>query len=250
MNTDQLDLDVLRAELADTDFTVIEYVASTGSTNADLLAGDPVHRKVLLAGEQTAGRGRLGRPWSSPDGSQLIVSVSLVVADDRADALGILPIAIGVALTDAIPQAQLKWPNDLLIRERKLAGILAEAAPVGDGTYRVVIGFGINTGLTREQLPVDHATSLRLEDIDYDTTTLAVGVLRAVDKRLTQWLTADPTLIDDYRAVCLTIGQRVRLETAAGQKVGTVDKVEDDGRIVVDGTAYSAGDVTHLRPRD
>lgn len=243
-------IDTLRARLADTDYSSITYVERTGSTNADLLKGPAAHRAVLIAGEQTAGRGRLGRQWESRPGAQLATSVSLIVDAEHIDSLGLVPIAIGVALTDAIEQATLKWPNDLLIDGRKLAGILAEAAPLGDGTFRVVIGFGVNTGLQAEHLPVPHATSLAIAGIDYEDTALAEAMLRSVDKRLTQWLEKDDTLIDDYRTVCSSIGQRVRLETPGGDVIGIVDAVEDDGRIVVAGTAYSAGDVTHLRRHD
>lgn len=250
MDTDRIDLDALRAALAGTGYTTIDYVDTTGSTNADLLAAPSSHRAVLLAGEQTAGRGRLGRAWSSPVGGQLIASVALTATARRVEALGALPLAVGVALTDALPAATLKWPNDLLIDDRKLAGILAEAAPAPDGTYRVVIGFGVNTGLSRQQLPVPHATSLRLAGVPYDMTALAGQVLRAVDKRLNQWEQDDAALVDDYRAACASIGQRVKLDTPSGTVEGTVDGVGDDGRIIVDGRAYSAGDVTHLRRRD
>lgn len=250
MGTLDLDIPRLRAALADTGFSDISYTASTGSTNADLMAGEAVHRRVLLAGEQTAGKGRLGRQWVSPYGGQLICSISLIVPARHLDHLGLLPIAIGTALTDALPQASLKWPNDLLLDGRKLAGILAEAAPLDEGGYRVVIGFGVNTGLHEAQLPVAHATSLRVAGIEYDATGLAAAVLRAVDRRLEQWWDDREKLIDDYRHVCATIGQKVRLDTPSGPVVGTASGVEADGRIIVDGAAYAAGDVTHLRPGD
>lgn len=243
-----LDLDRLRDELADTHLGPVNYVASTGSTNADLLAGPPQHLGVLLAGEQTSGRGRLGRAWSSPAGSQLICSVSLVLGPEYFQRLGTLTLAAGVALTDAVDCAVLKWPNDVLIDGKKLVGILAEAAPLDDGSYRVVVGFGVNTLLTREQLPVEHATSLVLEGVDVEPTEFAARVLRAVDKRLQQWLAEDPALMADYRAVCSSLGQHVRLELPGSTVTGVVDAVADDGRISVDGTWYSAGDVTHLRP--
>lgn len=245
-----LDVDELRRRLTDTGNRLgpIDFVDSTGSTNADLLAGPPGHGRVLLAGEQTAGRGRLGRAWASPRGGQLICSVGLVIDAEAVSRLGTLTLAVGVALTDAIDRAELKWPNDVLIDGRKLVGILAEAAPLDDGSYHVVVGFGLNTRLTREQLPVAHATSLLLEGDDRDPTALAAAVLGAVDKRLGQWAAHDASLLDDYRGVCSTIGKAVRLEMPTGTITGTVDDVGDDGRISVDGTFYSAGDVTHLRP--
>lgn len=229
-------------------FSSIDYVESTGSTNTDLMNGEPGHMSVLIAGEQTAGKGRLGRAWSSPAGGQLICSVALIIDSGQVERLGTLPLAIGVALTDAISQAELKWPNDVLINGRKLVGILAEGTSLIDGSFRVVVGFGLNAGLAQEQLPVAHATSLAVEGIDYEMTELAETVLRGVEKRLLQWQSGDPELMADYRKVSATIGKRVRLETPTGDVFGLVDDVADDGRVIVDGQAYSAGDVTHLRP--
>lgn len=229
-------------------YSAINYVDSTGSTNTDLLNSDAGHKSVLIAGEQTAGKGRLGRAWSSPKGAQFICSIALIVGERDVERLGTLPLAVGVALTDAIPTAELKWPNDVLIDGRKLVGILAEGTSLIDGQFRVVVGFGINVGLTREQLPVEHATSLLLEGLDTDLTELGERVLTGVEKRLFQWQERDPQLMADYRRVSATIGKRVRLETPQGDVFGLVDDVADDGRVIVDGQAYSAGDVTHLRP--
>lgn len=241
-----VNIDQLRQRLPG--FSAIDYVESTGSTNADLMDSAAGDMTVLIAGEQTAGKGRLGRTWVSPRGGQFICSIALVVGDADVERLGTLPLAVGVALTDALPRAELKWPNDVLIDGRKLVGILAEGSPLNDGSFRVVVGFGLNAGLTRDQLPVENATSLAVEGIAFDMTELAESVLRGVEKRLGQWRDADPELLADYRQVCATIGRRVRLETPQGDVFGLVDDVADDGRVVVDGQAYSAGDVTHLRP--
>ncbi|TNL98439.1 biotin--[acetyl-CoA-carboxylase] ligase [Corynebacterium tapiri] len=231
----------------------IDFVESTGSTNADLLAARPSDGAVLLAGEQTAGRGRLGRRWESPAGDQLIFSLGLVVDEARVKRLGTLPLAVGAGVADAVvgvaPNAGLKWPNDVLIDGRKLAGILAEAAPLEAGKYHVVVGCGINTGMPAERLPVAHATSLRVCDIEFDQEKLAVAVLGSVEKRVQQWRADDPQMLQDYRQHCVTIGQRVKLETPRGEIVGLAETVDDEGCVVVDGQAYSAGDVTHLRPR-
>ena len=142
---------VIPTQLADL-YPHIDLVESTGSTNADLLAGDAPHGAVLIARHQSAGRGRRGRQWSAPADTQLIFSVLLRVTD--VERLGTLTLAAGLAVTDVIAPATLKWPNDVLIDGRKLCGILAEAASGPDGEFTVVVGVGLNHLLTREQLPV------------------------------------------------------------------------------------------------
>ncbi len=229
-------------------YSRVVRVVDTGSTNADLIADDTApDGALLIADHQSAGRGRLGRTWTAPAGTQLIFSTLLLVDSDDLERLGTVTLAAGLALTDVIDSATLKWPNDVLIGGRKLCGILAEAAPAADGTYRVVIGVGLNHLLTREQLPVAHATSLALSGIDVTRAELEEQVLTALARRLRQWRADDPALMADYRAVCSSIGQKVRLEAPTGDVLGTVDTVADDGRILIDGAAYSAGDVTHLR---
>lgn len=229
-------------------YSRVVRVDDTGSTNADLLADDSApHGALLIADHQTAGRGRLGRTWTAPAGTQLIFSTLLLVDAEDLERLGAVTLAAGLALTDVLAPATLKWPNDVLIDGRKLCGILAEAAPAAGGSYRVVIGVGLNHLLAREQLPVAHATSLALAGIDLPRAELEGQVFTALARRLRQWGDDDPCLMDDYRAVCSSIGQDVRLQAPTGDVLGTVDTVADDGRILIDGTAYSAGDVTHLR---
>lgn len=239
---------VIPTQLADL-YPHLDVVESTGSTNADLLASDAPHGAVLIARHQSAGRGRRGRPWSAPADTQLIFSVLLRVTDADVARLGTLPLAAGVAVTDVVAPATLKWPNDVLIDGRKLCGILAEAASGPDGEFTVVVGVGLNHLLTREQLPVPHATSLALEGVEITRERLTVDVLTALAARLQQWRVDDPQLMADYRATCSSLGKDVRLEAPGGEVEGTVTAVADDGRIVIDGEAFAAGDVTHLRLR-
>lgn len=295
-----LNLDRIR-EALDGDYSVIDYTESTGSTNTDLMEAEKVaDGTVLLANEQVSGKGRLGRQWVSPAGSQLIFSV--LILPDSLDHLGTLPLAAGLAVTDTVEGAVLKWPNDVQIDGKKLCGILAEAGPVGEAfksapktevskaevnkaeinkaeinkaeinkaeinkaevnkaeiapkteaanppSARVVVGMGINVTLTREELPIEAATSLALEGLDTDRTELAITVLKNLRHRITQWEQQDSQLMADYRKVCSSIGQEVRLEAPTGAVTGTVEGVADDGRINVGGEYYSAGDVIHLRP--
>ncbi|MFR9838615.1 biotin--[acetyl-CoA-carboxylase] ligase [Corynebacterium striatum] len=273
--TAPLDIERIRTALAD-DFAVIDYVEQTGSTNTDLMQAENVaDGTVLLANEQVSGKGRLGRTWVSPAGSQLILSV--LILPEALEYLGTLPLASGLAVTDTVEGSVLKWPNDVHIDGNKLCGILAEAGPVGAAfksvpktefnkaevnkaevapkteagatlSARVVVGMGLNVTLTREQLPIEKATSLALEGRDTDRTELAIALLKNLRRRITQWENQDPQLMADYRKVCSSIGQEVRLEAPTGDVVGVVESIADDGRINVGGEYYSAGDVTHLRP--
>lgn len=273
--TAPLDIERIRTALAD-DFAVIDYVEQTGSTNTDLMQAENVaDGTMLLANEQVSGKGRLGRTWVSPAGSQLILSV--LILPETLEYLGTLPLASGLAVTDTVEGSVLKWPNDVHIDGNKLCGILAEAGPVGAAfksapktefnkaevnkaevapkteagatlSARVVVGMGLNVTLTREQLPIEKATSLALEGRDTDRTELAIALLKNLRRRITQWENQDPQLMADYRKVCSTIGQEVRLEAPTGDVVGVVESIADDGRINVGGEYYSAGDVTHLRP--
>lgn len=219
----------------------VRWVETTGSTNADMLAhGEP--GTVLIADEQTDGKGRLGRHWVSPKGSQLAMSMVLDASKHPGD-FGLLSIAPGVAVTDVVPEAKLKWPNDVQIRGKKIAGILS-----GLDMPRVVVGIGINVAMRPADLPVETATALNLEGIDVDFDDFAIDILNAMGRRLTQWQDGDPQLLEDYRKVCSTIGQQVRIELHDGEVIGHVDGVNDQGEVLIDGTAYPVGDVFHLRP--
>ena len=222
----------------------VRWVESTGSTNADLLNDNAAPGTVLIADEQTAGKGRLGRQWVTPKGSQLAMSM-VVEVPETPPPFGLLSIAPGVAVTDVVPQARLKWPNDVQIGGKKIAGILSAL-----DMPRVIVGIGINVAMRPEDLPVETATALNLEGLDVDFDDFTADVLRAMGKRLNQWREGDPQLLEDYRAVCSTIGQSVRLEMREGEETvtGTVTGVNDQGEVLIDGSAYSVGDVHHLRP--
>src|SRR3984885_10900926 len=155
-----MDEGMLRAAALGGFWTALDVVASTGSTNVDLLAraADSAlpEGQVLVAEEQTAGRGRLGRTWTSVPGASLTFSVLLRPVTVPAGRGGWLPLLAGVAVASAVRsvagvEAVLKWPNDVLVGDRKLAGILAEQSPDGSA---VVIGIGLNVAAAPGALPV------------------------------------------------------------------------------------------------
>ena len=213
---------------------------STDSTSARAralaLAGAP-HGTLVTAGEQSAGRGRQGRSWSAPPGRALLMS--LVLRDWPA----LLPIAGAVAVADvAGAQATIKWPNDVLIAGRKLAGVLGEGRR--DEGW-AVLGIGLNVAIRAADLPPelrDRAATLGLEPAQIEPTL--ERLLRALERRLAQ-PTAD--LLADYRARDALAGHAVRWAHGAGIARG----VDDGGRLLVelaDGarTALDAGEV-HLQ---
>jgi BirA family biotin operon repressor/biotin-[acetyl-CoA-carboxylase] ligase len=167
---------------------------------------------------------------------------------------GWLPLLAGVAVATTVRRiaavdADLKWPNDLLIGGRKCGGVLVE---VHDGA--VVMGIGLNTSLTAAELPVPTATSLALAGAaTADRDPLLRALLRDLAARYRGWLAAggDPVacgLRETYLLHCATLGRQVRVELPGGTSAtGPAQDIDPDGRIVIGGTPYAAGDIVHLR---
>jgi BirA family biotin operon repressor/biotin-[acetyl-CoA-carboxylase] ligase len=253
----------------------IRVVQQTGSTNADLLAqarsGAP-QGLVLAADEQTAGRGRLGRQWISPPRASLTFSVLLRPGGVPSEMLGWVPLLAGVAVASALREtaaldARLKWPNDVLVRGGKLAGILAESW--GDA---IVVGAGLNVWQRADELPVPTATSVFLAAPEFPAAAespeaadlpgrerLLVAVLGHLAHRYRAWLgqerpgDADACgLRQEYQRCCATVGKEVTVTLPGGRSVtGTAVDVDAAGRLEVrTGSGLvpvSAGDVAHLR---
>lgn len=251
-----LDAARLRQELA-ARWASIEVVDETASTNADLLAStDAPDRSVLVAEHQVAGRGRLERAWTSPPRAGLTFSVLLRPTPPVAT-WGWLPLLTGVALHDAIAplcaDAALKWPNDLLLGDLKVAGILAQTGGPDASAPGVVIGVGLNVSTTADELPVPSATSLALAGVEADRTDVLVAVLTALDARYAQWadVRGDAEacgLAAAYRAACATLGREVAVTGTDGAVVrGVAEGIDSSGRLQVGHQIIGAGDVEHLR---
>jgi BirA family biotin operon repressor/biotin-[acetyl-CoA-carboxylase] ligase len=240
----------------------VEVVERTGSTNADLLARGGPEGQVLVAEEQTAGRGRMGRSWMSQPGTALTFSVLLRPTAIPRGRVGWLPLLTGVAVATAVREAAglaatLKWPNDVLIGDRKLAGILAEQS--GDA---IVIGVGLNVSTPGDALPLApgglRATSLLAEGANVARDGLLIEALRQLERCYLAFR-ADPDparagIGASYRALCTTLGRDVRVELPGSRLVeGVAEDVDAQGRLLVaerGGGApapVSAGDVIHVR---
>jgi len=254
----------------------VRAVAETGSSNADLLAAagaGAAEGTVLVAEAQTEGRGRLGRRWARPPRAGLTFSVLLRPGGVPGALLGWLPLLAGVAAAASVHavaavEATLKWPNDVLVGERKLGGILAERT----GTA-VVIGIGINVWQTGADLPPDAAaTSLALaagagvagQAADAGglglRERLLAGLLDELARRYESWRDqASPGDADacglrqEYVRRCATLGREVTVTMPGTEPVtGTATGVDGAGRLEVRTTgglvAVTAGDVVHVRP--
>ncbi len=184
------------------------------------------------------------------------MSCGVRAADVPTRAWGWLPLATGVAVVDTVApliaatgvEAGLKWPNDVLAGDGKLAGILAEVA-----RPFVVVGLGLNVTLAAGEIDEPGATSLLdLGVAAPDRNQLVRSLLRDLGVRIVQWRSGDSQLPANYRAHSLTIGSRVRVQLPGGHElVGTARAVDDQGRLCVDDdgqtVAISAGDVVHVR---
>jgi BirA family biotin operon repressor/biotin-[acetyl-CoA-carboxylase] ligase len=238
--------------------TSLRVVASTGSTNADLAAlareGAPAGT-VLVAEHQTRGRGRLDRSWSAPPRSALTFSVLLRPGSVPARRWPWLPLLVGCAVVEALRQttgleAKLKWPNDVLLADKKLAGILVER--LDDA---VVVGIGLNVSLRPDELPTSTATSLVASGVFEDRDTLLRALLRTLGALTSAWEAAggDPAgLRESYLSRCATLGRRVRILLADQTVEGVATDIDPDGRLVVSldngvQRLFGAGDVVHVR---
>ncbi|WP_246142625.1 biotin--[acetyl-CoA-carboxylase] ligase [Nocardioides rubriscoriae] len=240
----------------------VEVVDTLESTNAEVARraqeGAP-DGLVVVADHQTAGRGRLDRTWESPAGTSVTFSI-LLRPHTPTRAWPWLPLLTGYAVDKALQAAGLeagvKWPNDVLVGDKKVAGILVERVETPEGPAAVV-GVGINVGLTPDELPVDTATSIEIElGRPVDRTDVLVEVLTAVREAVDAWeMGGDPSgmrLHESYAAACVTVGRDVRVDLPDGSVLeGRAVAIDPAGQLVVESdgvrTPVSAGDVVHVR---
>jgi BirA family transcriptional regulator, biotin operon repressor / biotin---[acetyl-CoA-carboxylase] ligase len=215
------------------------WLDQTGSTNDDarrLAEGGALDWTVVAAGHQTAGRGRLGRSWADTAGKALTFSVILRPRLEPSQAplvsLAAAPAMVAAAET---PGLGSKWPNDLVVGERKVGGILGEGAVEGGALRHVVLGIGVNLSMTTEDFPPEvrgTATSLAAAGGPDDPERLLASFLwlfRPACDRLPE------DAVERYRRVCTTLGRRVRARTTDGQDVeGIAADLDDRGGLIVD----------------
>jgi BirA family biotin operon repressor/biotin-[acetyl-CoA-carboxylase] ligase len=224
--------------------------AEAGSTNA-IAAAEPARDRVVVADHQRAGRGRLDREWVTPPGAALTFSA---VVDPGVDPewWPVIPLVAGYAVASALGGAAgVKWPNDVMIEDRKVCGILVER--LGTRPPLAVVGIGINVDQVADELPVPTATSLALAGYAADRTELFGSVLHSLRGCLDQYAGSPDTFLDAYRARSATLGRDVRIELPGDRTVeGRAVDLDPHGRLLLETTegplALGAGDVVHLRP--
>lgn len=232
-----------------------DEVGSTNDEAKRLAAGGAPEWTVVAAGHQTAGRGRLGRSWLDVSGRSLLCSVVLrpTLWPDEAS---LISLAAAVAMIEGagVPGLEAKWPNDLVVGERKCGGILAEAE-VRDGVRHVVLGVGVNVSADREELPDevrDSATSLAAEGAVIDRDELLSGFLAALWAKV-HGPGFPEGVVEAYRPRCRTLGRMVRGTTISGDRiVGRAVDLDERGGLLVerDGRMerVESGVIEHLAP--
>ncbi len=255
-------------------FEELRRFDSIDSTNGYLLAEARRGARqglVVVADHQSAGRGRLGRSWEAPPGSSLLVSVLLRpdLPPGRAQVLGLV---MALAASDACDAATglrpaLKWPNDLVVEDRKLGGVLSETELEGPLTKAVVVGLGLNLrwpggrpeGVGESATTLDdalraaEARGLRTRGRDsISRDGLLAELLRALEVRLATLSGAGPEqLLSEYRSLCATLGRSVRVELPGRTLEGFASGVDSEGRLLVQDTGsvhvVAVGDVVHVR---
>lgn len=231
------------------------------STNAEVTrrsAGGAAEGLLVIADEQHAGRGRLGRSWQAPPGTSLMLSL-LLRPTATIERVALLPLLAGLALVEAGDalvagaQLSLKWPNDLLAGPDKCAGILVEVPAPGV----VAVGVGVNVDWRAARRPPELANATSLAEAaggEVDRWQLLSVLIDQLDRHYRAWRTDPAGFLPAYRQRCSTLGRPVRVEQVNGQPLeGIALRITDDGGLVidVDGVAVTvrAGDVHHLRHR-
>jgi len=237
----------------------VSVVDVTGSTQNDLAVearrGNSQNGDVLVAEFQLTGRGRLGRSFIAPTRSALLFSLFIRPHREGGD-WGWLPLLAGQAVVAAIESqckadvaCRLKWPNDILMGEMKVAGLLAERVETPEGPG-VIIGIGINVDASEEELPISTATSLKLQGCSaFEREDLLITILENVAHYLQRWEANDGNLISEYENVSVTIGRRIRIELPGGVMKESIAKgVAPSGALILtNGELVTVGDIVHLQ---
>ena len=236
----------------------------TGSTNIDAFAlareGEP-EGTCVLADAQTSGRGRLGRRWLAPPGSSILTSVILRPQIPPAQA-PMMTLAAGVAAHRAIRRvtglrSRIKWPNDIIVNDRKAAGILTEMHAESDRIHFVIIGIGVNVNLDMKDMPEEIlkiATSLKIEtERTVSRNHLLIALYEEMEGAYRRFLRHGPAIIvEQWEDAAKIRGRKVSATTAAGKKMaGIAMGIDDDGALLLrtkGGLTHriTAGDVTFI----
>jgi len=245
------------------DLFFYDSIPSTNMVAMELASKGCPDGTVVISDAQTAGKGRLGRSWISPPGKNLYLSIILRPALSPRDATALTLLA-AVACTSAIRSAtslaaSIKWPNDLIVGQRKLGGILTEIKADIDHIIYAIVGIGINVNLNAEDMPEEIkaiATSIFVETGGhFSRSDLAGAILLEFDKWYGHLLRKGKKVVaDEWLTLSSTIGKRVRAAAVNQTFEGVAEGIDDDGLLILklnDGTYHkmSAGDVSIVRTK-
>jgi BirA family biotin operon repressor/biotin-[acetyl-CoA-carboxylase] ligase len=254
---DLMDADVIHSGLKTTwlgkDLRIFSEVNSTNEI-AKSLAPNCQNGTVILAETQTQGRGRLSRPWASPPGG---VWMSLILKPEMPLAsIYQINMAVSVAVSRAIftlfgLKAGIKWPNDQLVRERKICGILMEvSAEVGRLNYAVV-GLGINANIRLSDIPAEWRSTSLSQELGHDVSRseLIQRILLEIEEAYEKMGSRE--IYEDWRRRSVTLGRAVRITSSSGDLIGVVEDLNEDGALLLKTEngcqRVLAGDCIHLR---
>ena len=237
MGIEGLKVDAINSKVAQ--YWSVSVMEETSSTQYEL-ANNFLPGKVLVAEYQSAGRGRLDRKFEVPPRKGLTFSFALNAEKD----FGWIPLITGLAVSKAINNyvgeniVEIKWPNDLLVNGKKLAGILSEKVKSG-----AVVGVGINIFQEQNELPIENALSLSMVT-KVDRTHLLVAILNELGNALTNI----ENLKNEYREKCATIGKTVQVNLPNGEIIEDVAVgISETGSLLLNSREISVGDIVHLR---
>ena len=230
--------------------SVVEVTGSTQDDLFELASNESAIPKTILASEyQTTGRGRLDRTFTAAPMSALTFSLYIEPKIEREE-WSFLTLLAGLSVHEALasldPQTMVgvKWPNDLLIGEKKCGGIIAQATKKG-----VVLGIGINVAMAAEELPVENATSLALEGFTHlDRNEILAAIINHFEINVEMW-EHDKSFLVEYRSASVTIGKDVEVTLPGGEIIRSkaVDISNAGALLLEDGREVTVGDVVHLR---
>ena len=228
-------------------------VEVTGSTQDDLYqlasSGSAIPKTILASEFQSSGRGRLDRTFEAATHSALTFSIYIEPKVEKEE-WSFLTLLAGLSVHEALhtldPQVSIgiKWPNDLLIDDKKFVGMIAQATEKG-----VILGIGINVGMTKDELPVENATSLALEDFaELDRNVILAAIINHFEINLEMWEN-DQSFLAQYRSASSTLGRDVEVTFPGGEivKSRAIDISNAGALMLENGSEVTVGDVVHLR---
>ena len=242
--TEPLDTQEIKRHLDDTMTLGTQYLLfeSINSTNEYAKQNVEVNGSVVLAEKQTAGRGRLGRDWVAPAGKGILMSV--VLLPEPGFSVPLLNLAAGVAICDALQavysmRAAVRWPNDVFVSHKKIAGVLAETQFRGSDISKFILGIGLNVHQEQDDFPVElrkPATSVKQEtSLSIDRNLLASNILKNLDEKIRLLEAGNSDIIlQEWRAQSDQVGRQVKYISNADEKVGVFTDLAEHGAVILE----------------